>query len=175
MPSRLVLLSLLAAASAAQQYTPQAELVLPKDYRQWTFLSSGLGMTYSNDPNAHPQFDNVFANPAAYQSFLRTGAWPDKTVLLIENRASASNASNKDGKFQTALQGFEAHVKDSSRGGWMFYYIPPEAQSGKAFPKTASCYTCHEKNAAVDTTFVQFYPTLIDTAKKNGTFKEGRE
>ena len=28
------------------------------------------------------------------------------------------------------------------------------------------CYSCHEQHGAVDTTFVQFYPTLIDAAKQ---------
>jgi Cytochrome P460 len=166
---------LLAASSAAQKYTVDGELLLPVDYRQWIFLSSGIGMTYSNEPNAHPMFDNSFVKPAAYKAFLNTGTWPDKTVLLLENRAAGSNASNKDGKFQTKLMGFEAHVKDSAKGGWMFYYIPPDSRSGKALPKTAVCYTCHEKNAATDTTFVQFYPTLIETAKKKGTYREPTE
>jgi hypothetical protein len=173
---RIALAGLLfTAALAAQTYTADGELVLPPDYRQWIFLSSGIGMTYSNDPNAHPNFDNVFVNPAAYKAFLNTGTWPDKTVLLIENRASASNESNKEGKFQTKLQGFDAHVKDSGKGGWMFYIIRPDAKSGKAMPRTAVCYTCHEKNASTDTTFVQFYPTLIETAKKKGTYREPAE
>jgi len=166
---------LLAAALPAQKYTAEGELVLPPDYRQWIFLTSGIGMTYSNDPNAHPVFDNVFVSPAAYRAFLKTGTWPDKTVLLTEDRSSGSNASNRDGKFQTKLVGFDAHVKDSAKGGWMFYIIRPDAKSGKALPRTAVCYTCHEKNAATDTTFVQFYPTLIETAKKKGTYREPAE
>jgi hypothetical protein len=36
-------------------------------------------------------------------------------------------------------------------------------------PKEAECYSCHEQHAAVDTTFVQFYPTLIELAKSKGT------
>jgi hypothetical protein len=31
-------------------------------------------------------------------------------------------------------------------------------------PQTASCYSCHSAHAAVDTTFVQFYPTLLPIA-----------
>ena len=169
-----VFLSLLfiAAAAGAQQYTPDGSLLLPKDYRNWVFLSSGIGMTYSNQASAHPVFDNVFANPTAVQGFLKTGAWPDKTVLLTENRASAAHSSNRDGKFQTDLLGFEAHVKDASRGGWNFYFIPKDAASGKPLPKTAACFSCHQKNGATDTTFVQFYPTLIGAAKKMGTFHD---
>jgi Cytochrome P460 len=166
---------ILAATSTAQKYTAAGELILPADYRQWIFLSAGIGMTYSNDPNAHPAFDNVFVNPAAYREFLRTGTWPDKTVLLIEGRASDSKPSNKEGKFQTKLVGFDVHVKDAGKGGWMFYAIRPDAKSGKAMPRTAVCFTCHEKNASTDTTFVQFYPTLIETAKKKGTYREPAE
>jgi hypothetical protein len=148
-------------------------LVLPKDYRQWVFLSSGLGMSYSNAPVSDPRFDNVFVSPTALKAFMKTGTWPDKTVLLLEIRTSGSHASNKDGRFQTDLVGFEAHVKDASKGGWQFYPIKKDAEvSGKPFPKTAACFACHEKNGAVDTTFVQFYPTLIDTAKKMGTYKD---
>ncbi|MDQ1388830.1 MAG: hypothetical protein QOF56_2284 [Acidobacteriaceae bacterium] len=36
-------------------------------------------------------------------------------------------------------------------------------------PTTAGCYTCHAEHAAVDTTFVQFYPTLLPIAKSKGT------
>jgi len=131
-------------------------------------------MTYSNQPNEHPVFDNVFVNPAAYEAFLKTGAWPDKTVLIKENRASDSHASNKDGRFQTRLLGMEAHVKDASRGGWIFYFFRAGDESGKAVPNQAACVSCHEK-AAVDSTFVEFYPSLIDIAKQKGTWKEPKE
>jgi acyl carrier protein phosphodiesterase len=36
-------------------------------------------------------------------------------------------------------------------------------------PTEAACYSCHTQHAAVDTTFVQFYPTLLEIAKKKGT------
>ncbi|HYU45886.1 MAG TPA: cytochrome P460, partial [Terriglobales bacterium] len=32
---------------------------------------------------------------------------------------------------------------------------------------------CHEQHGAVDTTFVQFYPTLLEIAKKKGTLAQG--
>lgn len=54
------------AAADGPQFTANGQLILPKEYRQWTFLSSGLGMTYgpaaAADP-ANPRFDNVFVNP----------------------------------------------------------------------------------------------------------------
>ena len=36
-------------------------------------------------------------------------------------------------------------------------------------PQTASCYSCHQEHGVVDTTFVQFYPTLMPIAKDKGT------
>jgi hypothetical protein len=34
---------------------------------------------------------------------------------------------------------------------------------------SAGCNACHSKNAAVEHTFVQFYPTLLEIAKAKGT------
>jgi Cu/Ag efflux protein CusF len=172
----LICASLMAAVASAVEYGPDAKMILPKDYRQWVFLSSGLGMSYTQSatPNPNPGFDNVFVNPEAYQAFMKTGTWPDKTVLILEARASDSKVSiNKDGRVQTNIVGIEAHVKDSSHGGWAFYSFGNGAeQEGTLLPRTATCYSCHEQNAAVDTTFVQFYPTLIEVAKSKGTFKD---
>ena len=39
----------------------------------------------------------------------------------------------------------------------------------QAFPKTAACFQCHSANAAVDKSFVQFYPTLLPIARAKGT------
>jgi hypothetical protein len=144
------------------EYTKDGKMIFPKNYRDWTFLTAGLGMTYGNGPMPqNPNFDNVFVNTAAYKSFLKTGTWPDKTVLILEIRTSDSKASiNKNGFFQTKVSNVEAHVKDKSKGGWAFYGFPTGTTEATMIPKTRSCYTCHEQNASADTTFVQFYPTL---------------
>src|SRR5580704_13839123 len=157
--------ALLAQSGSPLQYNKAGQLVFPADYREWVFLASGLGMTYAQNPqpNASPLFDNVFVNPAAYKAFLSTGIWPDKTDLVLEARHSDSKLSiNKDGRVQTDIAGTEVHVKDASRGGWAFYGFANGAKDGSLIPKTQNCYSCHEQNGAVDTTFVQFYPTLIE-------------
>jgi acyl carrier protein phosphodiesterase len=43
------------------------------------------------------------------------------------------------------------------------------ADAARLMPQAASCYSCHEQHAAVDTTFVQFYPTLLGIAKAKST------
>ena len=178
MPNTKVILALMIAALSgqAQQYTKNGELLLPSDYRQWDFLSSSVSMSYPEEgPGGHAMFGNLFVQPSARKQFGNTGVWPDKTILLMELRgvgtAQTDSFLNKDAQFQTDLMGYEAHVKDSSRGGWAFYFIPKDAASGKAFEKTAKCFACHQDHGAADTTFVQYYPTLIDAAKKHGTWK----
>jgi hypothetical protein len=166
---------LLAQSTGAPQYSKQGKLLLPADYREWVFLSSGIGMAYSAGPaSPNPPFENVFVSPAAYRGYLKTGTWPDKTVLVLEVRKSETQVSiNKDGRVQTDVAAIETHIKDASRGGWAFYRFAKGATEGELIPKAESCYSCHEKNGAVDTTFVQFYPTLIEAAKSKGTFKAG--
>jgi hypothetical protein len=155
-------------------YTAEGRLLFPANYREWIYLTSGVDMSYS--PNGmgmdHSMFDNVFVNPDAYKSFLQTGTWPDKTMLVLEVRTAGSKASiNKSGHYQTTeIMGHEIHVKDESRfpGKWAFFGFDGD-RPAKQVPKEAACYSCHEQHAAVDTTFVQFYPTLIELAKKKGT------
>jgi hypothetical protein len=39
--------------------------------------------------------------------------------------------------------------------------------------RVAPCIDCHTKHAAVEMTFVQFYPTLLEIARQKGTLKPG--
>lgn len=158
-------------------YTADGKLMLPVNYREWIYLSSGMDMSYFNNGMAmdHSMFDNVFVNPDAYKAFLETGKWPDKTMLVLEVRAAGSNASiNKKGHFQTGeLMGREVHVRDDAKfdGRWAFFGFD-DATTAKMVPKEAACYSCHQQHGAVDTTFVQFYPTLMEIAKSKGTLSQ---
>jgi len=141
------------------------QLVFPADYREWMFLSSGLGMNYGpNAPNAgQPQsFTNVYVNPSSYRAFMKTGAWPDRTMFVLEIRGSASEGSiNRAGHYQTGIRAIEANVKDARLpGGWGFFDFGLRTDAVTPLPQTATCYACHAKNTAVEQTFVQFYPTL---------------
>jgi Cytochrome P460 len=158
-------------------YESDGRLKLPANYREWIFLSSGLDMSYSAASSAdHSMFDNVFAEPTAYREFVRTGTWPDGTSLLLEARGATSKGSiNQHGKFQNGdVMGVEIHVKDTKRfqGGWAFFSFDSPG-AAKRIPATADCYSCHQQHAAVDTTFVQFYPTLLSIATLKGTLSPG--
>ena len=164
-------------SSNIPEYTKDNQLVLPSHYREWIFLSSGLGMTYGPVAEANrsmgQMFDNVFVTPAAYHSFLETGKWPEKTMFVLEVRGAASKGSiNNGGHYQSDVHGVEVEVKDTSRfpgNGWGFFGFGQSNAPAKMIPTSGSCYTCHPTKGAVDNTFVQFYPTLLPIAKQKGT------
>ena len=171
----LLLIACAAALLAADgpQFTSDGQLMLPKNYREWVFVTAGIGMTYGSPESAQaqePRFDNVFVSPAAYRSFLETGTWPDKTMFVLEIRTAQSKASiNKGGRFQSDVTAIEVEVKNG--GKWEFYGFGTGSPTAKQIPATATCYSCHAQHGAVDNTFVQFYPTLLSVARAKGTLK----
>jgi hypothetical protein len=172
-----------AAACAAQQpkYNITGELVRPENYREWIWLSSGLGMTYgpAGLGASIPQFDNVFVSPEAWRDFQKAGRWPEGTMFVLEIRYSQSHGSiNRDGRFQTDVSAVEMAVKDSGKAPqdhWSYYSFRTtggEAEkTAAALPKTRGCVACHSANGAVENTFTQFYPTALEVARAKSTLK----
>jgi hypothetical protein len=170
------------AAADGPVFTSAGELTRPANYREWVFLTSGLGMTYGPAASAAgrpPIFDNVFVTRAAYREFMRSGTWPDKTMFILELRRGETNVSiNNGGQTQGDVVALEAAVKDVERfgetGGWGYFNLGSPSTpvtAAKPLEKSASCYSCHSTHTAVDNTFVQFYPELFAVAKKMGTVK----
>jgi hypothetical protein len=165
---------LLAQSHPAAQpaYDSQNQLLRPEGYRDWKFVGSNLGMGYV-EPSAKPSatarpqnFHNIYIQPEAYRTYVETGTFPEKTILVMEVFTAGSNASiNKTGHFEDRFQGIEAAVKDSAHSPdkWSYYQLftsdGRQLPSAKAFPKEA-CWSCHNAHAALDNVFVQFYPVL---------------
>jgi Cytochrome P460 len=160
--------------TSGPEYTSDAQLKFPEHYRQWVYLTTGFDMSYNPamQMGDHHMFDNVFVNPEAYKAFVETGTWPDKTVLVIEGRGAESKGSiNRKGNYQgTDVMALEVHLKAEAHfpGKWAFFAFD-DSKTAKMIPTSADCYSCHAAHAAVDTTFVQFYPTLLPIAKSKGT------
>jgi len=172
-------------------FTASGTVVRPPDYREWVYVTSGLGMSYAPEAQAAaaaaaaagqsrpPVFDNVFVNRQSYRAFLQSGRWPDGTMFVLELRRGERHVSiDTGGQTQGAVLGIEAAVKDSARyaatGGWAYIGFGGAnglAESSAPNPPTASCYSCHRDNTAVENTFVQFYPTLFEVAQRMGTVK----
>jgi hypothetical protein len=128
-----------ASAADGPRFTGD-RLERPGNYREWVWLSSGLGMSYGptskTDPNAEAPFDNVFVTPAAYRAFLLTGTWPDRTMLVLEQRVSQSRGSiNQQGRYQGELRAMEVELKDQRFArGWAFFSFERGASSAPPHP-----------------------------------------
>jgi hypothetical protein len=166
---KLAALALILSSAVAAQ-----EVEFPADYREWIYLSAGLDMSYNPvlQMPGHHMFESVFVDPSSYREFLKTGTWPDKTRLVLEARMARTEGSiNKAGMFQSgAPMAVEMHMKDARLpGGWGFFAYGDGKDPTPPLPQEADCYACHKKDGAVDTTFVQFYPTLLPIARAKGT------
>jgi hypothetical protein len=175
-----------AASHSGPAYAPNGDMLPPSNYREWIYLTSGFDMSYSPKASTDgmSMFDNVFVNPEAYRSFVATGTWPDKTVMVLEGRGAQSKGSiNQRGHFQAVdVMDIEVHVKDEAHfpGKWAFFSFDSLNKNGTLLPQDAPCYKCHTEHGAVDTTFVQFYPTLLPVAQAKHTLsaaylKEARD
>src|SRR5271166_5699074 len=92
-----------AAPPNAPAYAANGDMLPVSNYREWVYLSTGIDMNYNAKAMAmdHSTFDNVFVNPEAYRSFVATGTWPDKTVMVLEVRGAKSKGSiNQRGQYQ---------------------------------------------------------------------------
>jgi hypothetical protein len=98
-------------------------------------------------------------------------------MLVLEIRTAASKGSiNQGGSYQSGVLAVEGEVKDLSKfpgTGWAFFAFG-KSSTGKMLPPSQDCYACHAEHGAVDNTFVQFYPALLEIAKQKGTLTGGR-
>ena len=94
--------------------------------------------------------------------------------MVLESRGASTKGSiNRRGYFQDAdRMGVEVHVKDVARfggDGWAFFTFEDTDQPATMLPRDNDCHGCHKAHGAVDSTFVQFYPTMLSLAKAKGT------
>lgn len=159
----------------APQYSAEGKLVRPTGYRKWAYLSSGYGMSYSQTASDHLMFTNVFVTPSSYDYFVEHGTWPDKTMFVLEVFGSASKGSiNKHGNYQSDFMGLDVEVKDEKKFAdkWAYFnFNADEASVTSIAPSKNDCWKCHDQNAAVEHSFVQFYPELLKIARTKQTIK----
>jgi hypothetical protein len=164
------------------QYNDKGELLRPTDYRTWVFVGSNIGLQYTKETPAKPpkekekeqykasslgNFHNVYINPEAYEHYVKTGKFPDRTVLVMdvyEAKERDEKGVVTKGLFPGEQVAIEVAVKnnkrpDGSKTDWAYYAFPGQQASAKAFADKA-CYQCHLQHASDDNVWVQFYPTL---------------
>ena len=154
------------------QYGADGTLQLPADYRQWIFVGSSLGLSYTEGgPSSMnmEMFHETLMEPTAYKHFVDTGTFREGTMLaLLLHGTGEKVMPARHGRFATEVHGVEMAVKDKAHRaeGWAYYNfggmggIRPTAQ---AMPKE-SCYSCHVQHAKRDNVFLQFYGLLAEAA-----------
>jgi hypothetical protein len=101
------------------------------NYRDWVFLTSSLDLNYTPRPRRPSHAGQCLRQSRAHKVFCSTGTWPDKTILIKENRmAESAGTLSKAGHFQADVMNLEIHIKDEARfpGKWAFFV----SQNGKA-------------------------------------------
>ena len=153
---------------AVPQYDSNGALVRPREFYSWVFVGASIGLNYSekggqSGPGA---FHNVYTQPEAYQEYLRTGKFPEKTMFVMPLYKPAQKVSiNRQGYFEGDFVDLDVSVKDRDRfpEGWAYFNFSGDQgkllDTAKAFPKTM-CYSCHREHGANDNVFTQFYPVL---------------
>ncbi len=172
------------------RYTSNGNLVRPKDFHGWVFVGSNLGLGYAKEIAANtrreaerPQlgeYHNIYLKPADYAAYVRTGRFPDKTVLVMDvYRAAQRDAKGvvTAGSYNGQSLGVEVAVKnnkrpDGSKTDWAYYDFTDRNGDGnfpadKAAEADQDCYACHKTHAGYDNVWVQFYPVIRDVKHPN--------
>jgi len=162
------------------EYDGEGQLKLPTDFRKWVFVGSSLGLSYFGDEKEISEqiFHHIYMQPEAYDAYVETGKFLEKTMLVMENYTAGSKDDNTakgvvegretfgtmHGQFEDKRVGLEVALKDSEtfEEGWAYFNF--SAREGlkpvaKAFPK-AACWNCHNSHGADDNVFIQYYPVL---------------
>ena len=160
-------------------FDSDGKLQLPTGFRKWVFVGAPLTPNGLNNGKAgFPEYHNVYVEAKNVDVYLKTGSFPEGTVIVKELTrvlsptfpdGSRTEPSGR-GFFNGEYNGIDLTVKDSKRfaktNGWGFFtyghHPLPYAKTAAESP-VAECAGCHIANVAkTDMTWVQFYPLLRD-------------
>ncbi|MGH9389327.1 MAG: cytochrome P460 family protein, partial [Vicinamibacteria bacterium] len=95
-------------------YDGTGNVIRPEGYRRWVFVGTSLGLRYMGEGGTDDgpgSFHNVYIQPEAYDAFLRTGAFPEKTILAMEVYSAGTKEPKSEltgGFYGDQLTGFSA-------------------------------------------------------------------
>lgn len=150
-------------------YDAEGRLLLPEDYREWIYVGSSLGLSYSEGGSGMEMFHHTLMEPTAYRHFRDTGEFREGTMLVLSLHGQGEGVlPQRRGRFENEVHGVEMAVKDSERfeRGWAYFGFG--GRNGVRDRAEAigsdSCNNCHSEHAAYDNVFLQFYPALAEVA-----------
>jgi Cytochrome P460 len=170
-----------AAPQSAAVFDSDGRLKLPKPatFRRWVLVGAPLTPEGLNDNKAgFPEYHNVYIEEKNVDAYLRTGSFPEGTVIVKELTRvlkptfpdSSRTEPSGRGYFNGEYNGIDLTVKDSKRfaktNGWGFFtfgHHPLPYAATAAESSVTECAGCHIANVAkTDMTWIQFYPILRD-------------
>ena len=118
---------------------PDGRLIFPNKYREWVFLSSGLGMSYTppGAGNAVPRFTNVFVKPEAYRDVRANGALARQSRLRAGERQFDEPWVDHQGRsLSNRPVGYNVEVRDDERfpEHWRFFGFGQRARRSSREP-----------------------------------------
>jgi Cytochrome P460 len=184
-------------AAAAQTEPPSVAfnadgtVQLPTGFRQWVFVGAPLtpeGLNngkYNCDAAGEnctrsnfPEFHHVYIEKKNVDAYLKTGDFPEGTVIVKELTRVLSptfpDSSRKEpsgrGYFNGVYNGIDMSIKDSKRfaktNNWGFFtfgHHPMPYDKTSAERPASECAGCHIANVAdTDMSWIHFYPLLRD-------------
>jgi hypothetical protein len=145
-------------------------LIRPNGYERWVLAGASMGLGYSQPSGADAAgatggvFHNVYMEPTAYEYYVRTGKFREKTMFAMTLYEPGQKVHpSKRGFFEGKFLAVEVALKDTERypGSWAYFNFGEGKRGSRAVANPREgCQACHVKNAADDNVFVQFYPTL---------------
>jgi hypothetical protein len=159
------------SAGAVPGFVEETVLRRPEGYRQWIYVGAAIGSVHAAQSEARvpSMIRSVYINPAGYQEYVKTGTFPEGTMMVAESAAMASkHEPGFEGWYEKEFVGLQVSVKDRRfEGGWGYYDFTagPGELVAAARPEGSACISCHRDRAATDHVFTQFYPVLRAAAR----------
>ena len=165
---------------SAPVFNPDGTLQLPTGFRKWVLVGAPLTPNALNNGKANfPEYHLVYIEQKNVDAYLKTGSFPEGTLIVKEltrvlGPAEFPDGSRKEpsgrGYFNGEYNGIDATVKDSKRfaetNNWGFFtfgHHPLPYADKAAESSAAQCAGCHQTYVAqTDMTWIQFYPLLRD-------------
>src|SRR2546430_2824445 len=139
-----------------RRFAPGGQRRPPVGWEAGVMVGSSTGLSYAAAPppaaGAAPgMFHNVYVQPWAYREFIRTGAFPERTMFVLSfYEVSHKSAPARAGFYEgDRMPGIEVHLKQAGidKTGWGFFGIGDGAVPATMIPGAAPCYSCHATRA----------------------------
>jgi hypothetical protein len=149
-------------------FNDKGEAAVPKGYRTWVHAYTAwepIAVSLLDEQKTEtPEYHNVYIEPNAYRTFMKTGKWPEGSLIVKEFSFTSTDPENCDGPpaylcnvwfgkaiFQHGYTGVAVMLKDTRRypdqvGGWAYFsygHQEPPYQAYSAPHPVARCAQCH--------------------------------